>query len=141
DRLRPPSLSRTQEWTPEYVQARDRFISETLDDHQLLARFRSRRRLPRGYGVGLDERVIEYPWLFAQEPVGRVLDAGSTLNHVHLLDRLLPRIDALTITTLVPEQPDFTSRGVSYVYADLRELPFRDGWFDSVVCLSTLEHV
>ena len=80
DRLRPPSLSRTQEWTPEYVHARDRFISETLDDQQLLARFRSRRRLPRGYGVGLDERVIEYPWLFAQEPVGRVLDAGSTLN-------------------------------------------------------------
>jgi SAM-dependent methyltransferase len=27
------------------------------------------------------------------------------------------------------------------VYADLRELPFRDGFFDTVICASTLEHV
>jgi SAM-dependent methyltransferase len=30
---------------------------------------------------------------------------------------------------------------VSYVYDDLRDLPFRDGRFDTVVSLSTLEHV
>ena len=35
----------------------------------------------------------------------------------------------------------FADRGISYVYADLRELPFRDAWFDTVVSVSTLEHV
>jgi SAM-dependent methyltransferase len=63
------------------------------------------------------------------------------LNHRHVLERLLPRIDELTIMTLAPEPVAFTSLGISYLYGDLRALPFRDDWFDEVVCLSTLEHV
>ena len=47
----------------------------------------------------------------------------------------------MTITTLAPEGHAFVERAVSYVFADLRALPFRDGWFDTVVSLSTLEHV
>ena len=128
-----------QPFTPEYARARDAVIREALDRADLLDRFRRRRRLPRRYGVGLDERVVEYPWLFASRPRGRMLDAGSTLNQPLLLDRLAPR--SLTIATLAPEPASYPERGVSYVYADLRELPFRDGWFDTVACLSTLEHV
>jgi SAM-dependent methyltransferase len=70
-----------------------------------------------------------------------MLDAGSALNHDHVLDRLLPRVEALHIVTLVPEKRAFTERGVSYVYEDLRKLPYRDGYFDAVACVSTLEHV
>jgi SAM-dependent methyltransferase len=100
-----------------------------------------RGRLPRGFGAGLDERVVEYPWLLAQAPRGRTLDAGSTLNHAHILDRVQPLVDELHIVTLAPEAQSFPERGVSYVYADLRRLPYRDRYFDTVVSLSTLEHV
>jgi SAM-dependent methyltransferase len=99
------------------------------------------RKLPRHYGVGLDERVVEYPWLWAQKPRGRVLDAGSTLNHAHILDRFLSSVESLDIVTLVPEEVSFPERGVSYVYADLRDLPFRDDYYDTIVSISTLEHV
>lgn len=113
-----------------------------LDDAGVGESFARARRLPRGYGVGLDERAVEYPWLQAKlARAGRVLDAGSTLNHAHILDRFLPGLDALHVVTLVPEPIAFPERGVSYVYADLRDLPFRDGWYDTVVSISTLEHV
>jgi SAM-dependent methyltransferase len=85
--------------------------------------------------------VVEYPWALASEPRGRTLDAGSSLNHAHVLDALLPGLDALTITTLSPERDSFADRGVSYVYADLRRLPFEDAAFDTVISISTLEHV
>ena len=49
-------------------------------------RFRARAaRCPDGFGVGFDERVVEFPWLAAQRLGGTVLDAGSTLNHLHVL--------------------------------------------------------
>jgi SAM-dependent methyltransferase len=117
------------------------FIASALADSLLLDRIRGHRPLPAGYGVGLDERVVEFPWVLASRPSGRVLDAGSALNHPHVLDAILPAVGELTICTLAPESTSFPERGVSYVYADLRELPFRDGWFDTVVSISTLEHV
>lgn len=112
-----------------------------LHTPRTIDRFAHARRLPRRYGVGLDERVVEYPWLFAQKPTGRVLDAGSTLNHAHILDRFLPMFADLHIVTLSPEAVAFTERGVSYLYADLRHLPFRDAYYDTIVSISTLEHV
>jgi SAM-dependent methyltransferase len=128
-------------WTHEYVDRHRHLVAATLDHPELLQLFAERRPLPAGYGVGFDERVVEYPWLFAMGPRGTLLDAGSTLNHSHILDRLLPRVEGVSITTLAPEQVSFPERGVSYVYADLRHLPFRDGLFDTIVSLSTLEHV
>lgn len=128
-------------WTREYVDRHQALVAAVLDHPDLLQLFADGRALPPGYGVGFDERIVEYPWLFAMRPRGRVLDAGSTLNHAHILDRLLPRVDHLCITTLAPEGVSFPERGVSYVYADLRELPFREHLFDTVVSLSTLEHV
>jgi len=116
-------------------------VSAALDSDKLLERFADARRLPRRYGVGLDERVVEYPWVLAQRPRGRVLDAGSALNHAHVLDRFLPATSALHVVTLAPEPVSFPERGVTYVYADLRDLPFPDDSFDAVVSISTLEHV
>jgi SAM-dependent methyltransferase len=117
------------------------FVRRALADPALIATFRERRPLPAGHGVGLDERAVEFPWVMARAPRGRVLDAGSALNHAHVLDALMPRVRELTVCTLAPEERSFPERGVSYVYADLRALPFRDGWFDDVVSVSTLEHV
>ena len=112
-----------------------------LDDRSTLDRFASRAPLPEGYGVGFDERVVEYPWFLAQTLCGRLLDAGSTLNHPHVLDRVLPRVDRLDIVTLAPEAASFPERGVSYLFADLRDLPLRNDLYDVGVSISTLEHV
>lgn len=104
----------------------------------------------RPYGAGhggLDERVVEYPWVFDRvarvHPVGgRVLDAGSTMNHGLVLDRWrAAKFGPLSIVTLHHEGQDAVSDDVRYEFADLRELPYRDGWFSTVLCLSTLEHV
>jgi SAM-dependent methyltransferase len=84
---------------------------------------------------------VEYPWLLPRVPCGRVLDAGSALNHAHVLERFLPRLEELDIVTLAPEPYSFDDPRVTYRYADLRDLPYQPGAFDAVVCVSTLEHV
>jgi SAM-dependent methyltransferase len=124
-----------------YVRRQARLLSEVFASTEMLTRFRQGEHLPEGYGFGFDERVVEFPWLLAQRPHGVVLDAGSTLNHVHVLDAVQPQIDDLTIVTLAPEPHAFPERGISYLYADLRALPLADSTFDATVSLSTLEHV
>jgi ubiquinone/menaquinone biosynthesis C-methylase UbiE len=46
----------------------------------------------------------------------------------------------MTIYTYAPEVNNFNNKGISYIYGDLREVPFNDRWFDDIVCQSTLEH-
>jgi SAM-dependent methyltransferase len=128
-------------WTHAYNDAHRALVGAALDDASLCAAAGSGQRLPPGYGVGFDERVVEYPWLFGRGLSGRVLDAGSTFNHEHILDRVLPLVDELTIVTLEPEAWAYPLRRVSYVYADLRALPFADAHFDLAVSISTLEHI
>ena len=128
-------------WTHEYVEAHRAFVTRALDDPVLLNVFKRGGELPAGYGVGYDERVVEFPWTLTRNLSGRVLDAGSTLNHPHVLIRLRPRVEELHIATLAPEQQSFPFLDVSYLFADLRELPMRDEAYDHVVCVSTLEHV
>jgi len=125
----------------DYAERHEALLKAVFVEPALLEPFERGRQLPPGFGVGLDERVVEYPWLLAARPVGRALDAGSVLNHEHILDRFLPELESLTILTLEPEPLAFTDRKISYVYDDLRNLPFRDAWFDTIVSLSTLEHL
>lgn len=137
ERFPPPD----EPFAGDYAERHARLLQAVFAEPALLEPFVRGEPLLPGYGVGLDERVVEYPWLLAANPRGRVLDAGSVLNHAHVLDRFLPSFDALTIVTLQPEAVAFTERKVAYAYDDLRDLPFRDGRFDTVVSLSTLEHV
>jgi SAM-dependent methyltransferase len=117
------------------------FVEHALQSPMAQAAMKGGHALPAGFGAGLDERAIEFAWVLAQIRGGRVLDAGSTLNHATVLDAVLPRVQDLHILTLAPEEEAAWDRGVSYVYGDLRALPYRDGWFDVVACISTLEHV
>ncbi len=96
-----------------------------------------------GYGLRVDERVVEYPWFFSRLPPGpgRLLDAGSVLNHRFLLDLPGLRDKSITIATLQPEADAFWHRGISYEFTDLRDTCFKQASFDWVVCLSTLEHI
>jgi len=127
-------------WTVPYQELRDRTLAQAVRDPDLLARFSTGAALPDGYGRGLDERCIEYPWLVAHLSAGpsRVLDAGSTLNHAFLLELPVVAEKRLHIVTLAPEPDCFWQRGISYVFEDLRTLPFKDDFYDVVVCVSTL---
>jgi len=100
-------------------------------------------KLPPGFGRWMDERIIEYPWLFSRLPEGpgTLLDAGSVLNHHFIVAHPKLRRKKLTIMTLAPEPECYWHQAISYVYGDLRDLVFRHGLFDYVVSISTLEHV
>ncbi len=125
-------------WSRGYIEYKNREIGRILADDGFPA-----DQLPKGYGYRLDERIIEYPWFFSRLPVsgGILLDAGSVLNFSFLLDHRSLRAKKLHICTLAPESECFWDRGISYLFDDLRRLPYQDNWFDWVVCLSTLEHV
>jgi SAM-dependent methyltransferase len=129
-------------WSEGYKPYRADLLRRVVRDEALLATFRAGRPLPPGFGVGIDERVVEYPWVVSRLPAGpgRLLDAGSALNHAYLLDH--PRLaeKSVVIVTLAPEHLE-RRPNVSYLFGDLRDLILRDGAFETVVCISTLEHV
>ncbi len=95
------------------------------------------------FGYLLDERIVEYPWLFSkiEELDGRLLDAGSVLNFDYLLSHPAMREKKIFISTLAPENHAYWNRGISYVYEDMRDICYKDGLFDCIVCLSVIEHV
>jgi SAM-dependent methyltransferase len=129
--------------SPGYGPYRDEFISRVLRDPAHMKRFKAGQPLPPNYGVGLDERCIEYPWLFSHlsPETQRLLDAGSALNHAFLLENPILARKKLHILTLAPEPYAFWQQGISYLYEDLREIPAKDCFYDEVACISTLEHV
>jgi SAM-dependent methyltransferase len=130
-----------QPWTAQYVERHREFVTRALDDPSLLIAVKTGRPLPPRYGIGFDERVVEFPWTLTRDLTGAVLDAGSTLNHPHVLIRARPLVEELTVVTLAPEQQAYPFLDVSYLYADLRELPVQDATYDRVISISTLEHV
>lgn len=97
----------------------------------------------KNLGIGLDERIVELPWVINNLSTERrnLLDAGSSLNHDYILDLPLIKAKDLTICTYYPENYSRVSQRISYVFSDLRELPFKDEWFNEIVCVSTLEHI
>jgi SAM-dependent methyltransferase len=125
-------------WTKGYVEYKEREIERILSEKSFRV-----DGLPRGYGFRLDERIVEYPWLFSrlQAGAGRLLDAGSVLNSELLLDQPALQEKKSHICTLSPEKNCYWRKGVSYLYEDLRQLPYCDDLFDWIVCLSTIEHV
>ncbi|HEV8410994.1 MAG TPA: methyltransferase domain-containing protein [Gemmatimonadaceae bacterium] len=119
-------------------------IEQANADPRVAAAFVGGGDLTVGHGLHLDERTVELPWTLAQlgaRTGGRSLDAGSALNHEFLLAHPAIAARDLTIATLAPERDCFWQRRISYNFCDLRALPFRDAWFDEVICVSTLEHV
>lgn len=130
-------------FTPGYDVYKWQQIQEALANSSLLELFRDGRDLPVQFGSGIDERIVEYPWLLSrlEKAPGTVLDAGSALNFELLVNQPILEQKAMHVLTLHPESNCFWKRGISYVFADLRDLPLRDRYYDQVVCISTLEHV
>jgi SAM-dependent methyltransferase len=97
--------------------------------------------------AGIDERVVEYPWLFDRMVAldrsdARILDAGSVLNHKRVLKLWRDAVHSpVSMVTLSYEGTAHVSNDARYEFADLRQLPYRDEWFSAVLCISTIEHV
>ena len=93
---------------------------------------------------GLDERIIEYKWIFNELKKTKnklnLLDAGSTINFPDIINRIKKKYK-ITIQTLYPENYSFYDQGISYVYDDLTIKIFKENHFDIITCISTLEHV
>jgi hypothetical protein len=121
-------------WSLGYIEYRDAQIERALNGGPVDV---------SNWGRGLDERIVEIPWTLENlsSQNSRLLDAGSTLNHDFILDHPKIKNKDLTICTYFPEAYARYQQRISYVYQDLRQLNFKDEWFDEVVCVSTLEHI
>src|SRR5690242_9030100 len=131
-------------WSAGYGSVRDRYVTRVITIPEQLVHFGRGGSLPSGFGVGLDERVVEYPWALSRLSDGRglLLDAGGALNHGYLLKSARLSQKRIVIYTLSPQGEDFYPEDrLSYVFGDLRRTILRDRSFDEVVCISTLEHV
>ncbi len=89
--------------------------------------------------AGMDERVVEIPWVLSRyRGERRVLDVGTAWS--------LPVYKSALESLGIPELHgvDLVVKPVSGVMmtrADVRQLPYADGVFDLVICISTLEHI
>jgi SAM-dependent methyltransferase len=131
-------------WREGYYEYRQKCLSEAVVDEALLDVFSEGRPLPSGYAYRLDARLLEIPWVLSRvrkSGGGRFLDAGSAFNYDFVLTAPALKDKQLSIVTLGPEGDAFWKLGVSYLFGDLRDLDLRDDRFDSVACISTIEHI
>lgn len=100
-------------------------------------------KFPQNFGIGIDERVVEYPWFFSRlkDNHAVILDAGSSLNHYSILTLSALKNRRLYLSTLDCEGFHRLENCPSYIYEDLREMCYRDEFFDAVVSISTIEHI
>jgi hypothetical protein len=129
-------------WSAGYAEHKIRTIEAALADRTLLQAFRDGGALPAGYGWRLDERIVEYPWVFARaERWGqRIMDAGSTLNRALFLAHPAIASRELVVYDLAHRTMHALPR-ISYITGDLRHMVLGDGVVDVIVCISTLEHI
>lgn len=129
-------------WTTGYNEFKEMYINDVLEQNDLLECFRMNRSLPDRYGYRLDERAVEYPWLFSRLNIEKrlLLDAGSALNFQYLLFNKWLNPRCLVVYTLAPEHVVRKSN-ISYVYGDLRNTILKSECFDEIVCISTIEHI
>jgi SAM-dependent methyltransferase len=131
-------------WRLGYAEFRSEYLTTALANTELLDGLEQGRGVPAGHGYRLDARVVEIPWCLSRlrgSAVRDVLDAGSSLNYEPVVASAPLRDKRLTIATLAPERRCYWSRGISYLFGDLRDLQLRDSCMDAICCISTIEHV
>ena len=129
-------------WSNGYNEYKWEQISHTLTNKIILSNFKTNLNIEK-FGIGIDERIVEYPWIFSNinnDPT-KLLDAGSTFNFKEIIELDVIQKKNLSILTFYPEPNCFHVKCISYVYSDLRDIPFKDELFDEVVCQSTIEHI
>jgi len=89
--------------------------------------------------AGMTERVVEIPWVISRyRGESRVLDVGTTWA--------LPIYSTALAGLGIPDLHgvDLVSgkvAGFQMTQADVRALPYEDGQFGLILCISTLEHI
>lgn len=129
-------------WSVGYKEYKWDFTENSLRNFELINDFKY-HNIPNGFGLNLDERIVEYPWIFSRlnEKPELLLDAGSTFNFPEIIRKDPLKKKEIHIATFYPEAYSFVERRVSYVFCDLRNLPYKDSFFDVVVSQSTIEHI
>jgi len=129
-------------WSEGYASHKEESIIGSISDAFVLDKF-YKKKVPANYGYRLDERIVEYPWIFANLIKEKTifLDAGSTFNFHYLLNNELIENKDKYIYTFYPEGQSYNHKRISYIYGDLRDLPFKDDFFEEIVCQSTIEHI
>ena len=88
--------------------------------------------------AGTDERVIEIPWVLSRLSRDTVLEVGyANAEDAYLAALLRCRVGRLVGADLASRPID----GFETVTADARELPFENESFDTILLVSTLEHI
>lgn len=142
-RLKKYLSSGRKPWTTGYSEYKEKYLCNALGNNELIESFFKNEKLPDNYGVGLDERVVEYGWLFSRIDNNEnryLLDAGSALNLSYILNQPLLEKRSVVIYNLAPEHIILKSN-LSYIYGDLKQTILRKNIFDEIVCISVLEHV
>ncbi len=129
-------------WTKKFYD-KFNYIKKAIDNPEIMRKFKNSEFLPEKYGFNLDERVVEYPWVLSRIPRGekKLLDAGSALNFKVILGSLCFKDKEITLVGLTPEKERFFQENLFHVFGDIRNLSFESGYFDHIVCISTLEHI
>ncbi len=130
-------------WSYGYTDTKWVDINHAINDNKTLTAFKE-NTIPSKFGIGYDERIVEYPWIFSHlksSPKSSILDAGSTFNFKSIVEHALVKTKELTIYTYYPESDNFLNNRISYTFGDLRDLPFKANLYDEIVCQSTIEHV
>lgn len=89
--------------------------------------------------AGTTERVVEYPWILSRYTgERRVLDAGTANAFPPYLRGLrglgIPELHGVDLIQA-------RIKGIAMTQADIRQMPFDEGFFDQIFCVSTLEHI
>lgn len=129
-------------WSEGYSEFKYKSIKDIIYSDEHLAPF-IQKKLPLNFGIGIDERVVEYPWIFSKINKGKnlLLDAGSTFNFDFIVNHPTIKNKELTIYTFFPEDDCFFKNRISYVFGDLRDMYFKEATFDEIVSQSTIEHI
>jgi len=125
-----------------YIPSKWQYIDKSINNIELLSEFQN-KKIPPKFGIGIDERCVEYSWLFANfsEDSHSILDAGSTFNFKQLVNHSYFKNRKLHIYTFYPEFINFSKEYLKYDYGDLRNMKYENNTFDQVISQSTIEHI
>jgi ubiquinone/menaquinone biosynthesis C-methylase UbiE len=131
-------------WSLFYLSYRNGEIKDAISLENNI--FKNKEKLPDKFGFGLDERIIEYPWILSSVPKKciDIFDAGSILNNGSILENIALRGKNILISNLNPEPDNYNDKSISYLYGtygDLRNNIIKNNIFDLVICGSVLEHI
>ena len=92
-------------WSEGYMEYRWDYIDRALKTPSILEKI-VRGEAPDEYGIGLDERCVEYAWCIGNlsKIDGKVLDAGSVLNYRQIINAVNSAERKLTFAGLAVEE-------------------------------------